>query len=126
MAVNTSIIECNGCGNAIFRGDRISVISEGTFAGIENGEAVWEEEAGDIRCESCTETMKESLITVIETVVSTAVAESLAPRPGDEYPMDDEREFEHPGESGCCGSCDDLIKPMTATVDDMEVEVVDP
>lgn len=138
MGVRT-VIECDSCRNLIVAGDPASVITEGKFLGINaDGDPLFEaaEEDTHYRCGDCTEAMKSGLDEVIATVAAARLDEMLdatadlgsddGPQPGDEYSMEDEREREYPGPSGCCQSCDDLMRPMTATVNGMEVEVVDP
>lgn len=101
-----SVIDCAGCGNLIVPGDYASLVTGGHYRGTDaEGNVLYEEDgSAQARCRGCTETLTDALGMALRVIEAT-------PKPGDEYPMDDEREFEHTGISGCCSGCDWLAGP---------------
>lgn len=81
------VIGCTNCGDLIVAGDRISVVATGTYNEYTSFNPLV------LICGGCTE----------------ATEEAMKDRQPDLYA--DERDYQHPGESGCCGSCDTLVRP---------------
>jgi hypothetical protein len=85
--VGIPAIGCTNCDRLIAAGDRIAIVAIGRY----NEQTTFE--APRLVCDRCTE----------------AVEGELKEREPDLY--EDERDYQHPGGSGCCDHCDDLIKP---------------
>jgi len=80
-------IGCTNCGDFIYGGDRISVVATGRYNELTSFNPPV------LVCENCT----------------AATEEALKDRQPDPY--EGERDYTHPGDSGCCDSCDNLIRP---------------